>query len=71
VHVIVRADAINTHIFQKMSTMNNNRQQILIKAAEAHRETLRKNVQRRLETARARGDEALIRQLEAEVQYIG
>jgi len=54
-----------------MSTMNNNRQQILIKAAEAHRETLRKNVQRRLETARARGDEALIRQLEAEVQYIG
>ncbi|NJR65443.1 MAG: hypothetical protein HC772_09210 [Leptolyngbyaceae cyanobacterium CRU_2_3] len=51
--------------------MNKNRQQILTQAAQAHRETLRKNLQRRLEAARAKGDEALIRQLEAEAQYIG
>jgi hypothetical protein len=54
-----------------MSIVNNNRQQVLIKAAEAHRETLRKNIQRRLDAARVKGDETLIRQLEAEAQYIG
>ncbi|HEY9639142.1 MAG TPA: hypothetical protein V6C57_01585 [Coleofasciculaceae cyanobacterium] len=51
--------------------MDKNRQQVMTQAAQAHRETLRKNLQRRLEAARAKGDEALIRQLEAEAQYIG
>lgn len=51
--------------------MNKNRQQVLMQTAQTHRETLRKNVERRLDAARAKGDEALIRQLEAEAQYIG
>jgi hypothetical protein len=54
-----------------MFKMNKNRQQIIMQTAEAHRETLRKNLQRRLEAARAKGDESLVRQLEAEAQYIG
>ena len=69
--VIVKTNAVNTYIIKRMSTVNNNRQQIVMKAAEAHRETLRKNIQRRLDVARVRGDESLIRQLEAEAQYIG
>lgn len=36
-----------------------------------HHDNLRQNIQRRLEAARAKGDEALIRQLEAEADYIG
>jgi len=39
--------------------------------AQAHRENLRQNLQRRMDSARARGDEDLLRQLEAEAQYIG
>lgn len=49
--------------------MNRNRQQIIKQAAEAHRQNLQKNVQRRLEIARAKGDENLVRQLEAELNY--
>jgi hypothetical protein len=51
--------------------MNKNRREMMTQAAEAHRATLRKNLQRRLESARARGDEQLIRLLEAEANYIG
>ncbi|MBD1909630.1 MULTISPECIES: hypothetical protein [unclassified Leptolyngbya] len=39
--------------------------------AQAHRENLRQNLQRRMEAAQARGDEDLLRQLQAEAQYIG
>lgn len=39
--------------------------------AQMHHENLRQNIQRRLEAARAKGDESLIRQLEAEADYIG
>lgn len=53
-----------------MSIMNKNRQQMLTEAAIAHRETLRKNLQHRLEVARAQGNEKLIRQLEAEAAYL-
>ena len=51
--------------------MNKNRQQVVTQAHQTHRDTLRKNIQHRLEIARAKGDEALVRQLEAEAQYIG
>ena len=51
--------------------MNKSRQQIITQATQAHRDTLRKNIQHRLEVARAKGDEVLVRQLEAEAQYIG
>jgi hypothetical protein len=53
-----------------MSKMNKNRQQTLTQAASAHRETLQKNLQHRLEIARSQGNEKLIRQLEAEVAYL-
>ncbi|MBU6185472.1 MAG: hypothetical protein VKL00_10955 [Synechococcales bacterium] len=38
---------------------------------QVHIENLRKNFERRLATARTNGDESLIRQLEAEAQYMG
>lgn len=38
--------------------------------ASVYRESLRKNLQHRLEVARRNGDERLIRQLEAEAQYL-
>ena len=50
--------------------MNNSRQQTLTQAAIAHKETLRKNLQHRLESARNSGNETLIRQLEAEAAYL-
>lgn len=50
--------------------MNRNRQQVVEKAAEAHRVNLQKSLQHRLEIARANGDENLLRQLEAESNYL-
>ncbi len=50
--------------------MNKNRQQMLSQAASTHRETLRKNLQHRLEVARSQGNEKLVRQLEAEAAYL-
>ncbi len=50
--------------------MNKNRQQTLTKAAATHRETLRKNLQHRLEVARSQGNDTLVRQLEAEATYL-
>jgi hypothetical protein len=51
--------------------MNKNRREILTRTAAAHREALRQRLQRRMEAARARGDETLLRQLENEAQYLG
>ncbi|HEY9696958.1 MAG TPA: hypothetical protein V6D10_06830 [Trichocoleus sp.] len=51
--------------------MNKNRQQVITQAAQAHRESLRRNLERRLEAARAKGDETLVRMLEAEASYLG
>lgn len=50
--------------------MNKQRHQTLTKAAVAHRETLKKNLQHRLEVARASGNESLVSQLEAEAAYL-
>lgn len=50
--------------------MNTNRQQTIFNAASRHRATLQKNLERRMEVARARGDESLLRQLEAEAKYL-
>jgi ribosome-binding protein aMBF1 (putative translation factor) len=49
--------------------MNRNKQQSLREAAQAHRVNIQKSLQHRLEVARAKGDESLIRQLEAEMNY--
>ncbi len=50
--------------------MNNNRQESRTQTSETHRANLQKNLQRRLEAAREKGDAELIRQLEAEANYI-
>lgn len=44
--------------------------QVRKQTAQAHRDNLQKNLQHRLELARAKGDEDLIRQLEAEADYL-
>ena len=51
--------------------MNKNRQRILTETAQLHQVNLRKNLERRLEAAKARGDESLVRLLEAEANYLG
>jgi len=35
-----------------------------------HRENLQRNLQRRMDAAKARGDQALLRMLEAEANYL-
>ncbi|MBF2080123.1 MAG: hypothetical protein IGR76_16800 [Synechococcales cyanobacterium T60_A2020_003] len=40
------------------------------KTAQMHRENLRKNLEQRMEAARAQGNDALVRQLEAEARYL-
>lgn len=39
-------------------------------ALSTHRQSLLKNLQHRLEIARANGDESLVQQLEAEAKYL-
>ena len=45
-------------------------QEIRKQAVTTHRVNLQKNLERRLEAARNRGDEALVKMLEAEASYI-
>lgn len=52
-----------------MYAMSRNLQGKAHKAAEAHRANIQRSLQHRLEVARAKGDENLVRQLEAEVNY--
>ena len=49
--------------------MNRNLQGNLRRSVEVHNDNIQKSLQHRLEVARAKGDETLIRQLEAEVNY--
>lgn len=51
--------------------MNTNRLQAANKARDAHRQNIQKDIERRLQVARAKGDEKLVRQLEAEMRYFG
>ena len=50
--------------------MRDNLRDAARQAAQTHRQSLRLSLQRRLEAARARGDERLIRLLEAEANYL-
>lgn len=50
--------------------MSKKRQETLKKAASIHRQSLRKSLEHRLEMARSQGDERLVRQLEAEANYL-
>lgn len=52
-----------------MSSMNRNRPNA-VDLAHVHRENLQKNLQRRLEAARASGDQKLLQMLEAEAKYL-
>ena len=49
--------------------MNTKRQAIMRKVVETHDANIQKSLQHRLEVARTKGDESLIRQLEAEINY--
>jgi hypothetical protein len=51
--------------------MSRNRHQTIAQTSQLHRENLRRNLERRLEAARANGDQNLIKMLEAEANYIG
>lgn len=51
-------------------TVNKNRNPKAQKAVAAHRVNLQKSLEHRLDIARANGDEALIRQLEQEANYL-
>ena len=54
-----------------MFSQNKSRREIVAQASQTHKENLRKNIQRRIEAARASGDEKLVSLLEAEANYIG
>lgn len=49
--------------------MNRNRLNS-VEVNRVHRENLQRNLQRRMEAAKARGDQALLRMLEAEANYL-
>ncbi len=51
-------------------TVNKNFSNKVKSAAAAHRVSLQKNLEHRIEVARANGDEALVRQLEQEASYL-
>ncbi|MBF2067447.1 MAG: hypothetical protein IGS39_23975 [Calothrix sp. C42_A2020_038] len=49
--------------------MIRNKLEAAAKAREAHQQSIKKNLEHRLQVARAKGDENLIRQIEAEMNY--
>jgi hypothetical protein len=50
--------------------MNNNRKEIIKNASLSHRESMRRSLNSRLEAARAKGNDKLVKQLEAEATYL-
>ena len=50
--------------------MNNKSQKIIKNAYSSHRESMRRSLNARLEAARVKGDEQLVKQLEAEAKYL-
>jgi hypothetical protein len=51
-------------------SMLNKKSQTTAQAAIAHRDNLRKNLERRIEAARTKGDTNLLKLLEAEANYL-
>ncbi|MBW4671804.1 MAG: hypothetical protein KME60_31370 [Cyanomargarita calcarea GSE-NOS-MK-12-04C] len=49
--------------------MIKNRLEAVQKTEQAHRQNIQKSVERRLQVARANGNESLVRQLEAELKH--
>jgi hypothetical protein len=54
-----------------MFAMDRNHRKNAAEIAQVHRLNLQKNLQRRLDAAKAKGDERLVRMLEAEASYLG
>jgi hypothetical protein len=54
---------------KEVIVMSNNRVQAMQKAQQAHKQNIQRSLEHRLQVARAKGDEKLIRQLEAEMNY--
>ncbi len=62
---------INTPNFCKaLFTMNNITRQAINEANRNHLATLKESLERRMSVARANGDDQLLRQLEAEANYL-
>ncbi|WP_169330791.1 hypothetical protein [Fortiea contorta] len=51
--------------------MSTNRMQAMTNAKDAHRQNIQKSLEHRLQVAKAKDDEKLIQQLEAEMKYFG
>jgi hypothetical protein len=69
-NVILYIHIAYTIFSNKKSIMNNKRQETLKNAHQSHLESMRKSLNNRLEAARAEGNDKLIKQLEAEAQYL-
>lgn len=63
-------DYNTVYVSAKKFIMSKKSQEILTKAASTYRESLRKNLEHRLEAARNQGNDKLVRQLEAEANYL-
>jgi hypothetical protein len=62
---------VNTLIRKEgLFTVNKNFSNKVKNAAAAHRASLQKNLEHRIEVATANGDQALVRQLEQEASYL-
>ena len=59
-----------TYLKIKQSIMNRKRKEIIKNTSLSHRESMRKSLNNRLESARATGNSKLIEQLEAEAKYL-
>lgn len=60
-----------TGTVKRVITMANNRVDAATNAQQAHRQNIQRSLEHRLEVARAKGDEKLIRQLEDEMKHLG
>jgi hypothetical protein len=55
---------------QKQSMLNKNHRKGASKLSETHRANIQKRLEHRLEVAKAKGDEHLVRMLEAEMEQL-
>lgn len=66
-----RRAAIDTPVFESMKApVSQARKARLAEAARVHHETIRRHLQHRMDVARQKGDQALLQQLEHEMQQI-
>ncbi|WZF21343.1 hypothetical protein WKK05_16905 [Nostoc sp. UHCC 0302] len=60
---------MNKQKIKKVITMSQSKLQSARIAREVHRQNIQRSLEHRLQVARAKGDQTLIRQLEAEMSY--